>query len=45
MFSLLRYDGKRDGKEPEPQKERTPEHGTIQNQIAGNASKNFRGGD
>jgi hypothetical protein len=45
MFSLLRYDGKRDGKEPQRQKERTPEHGRIQNQIAENASKNFRGGD
>ena len=42
MFGLLRYDRKANGNKPERQKERTLEHGRIQNQIAANASKNFR---
>jgi len=42
MFALLRYDGKANGKEPQRRKERTPGHGRIQDQIAANASKNFR---
>jgi hypothetical protein len=42
MFGLLRYDGKANGKQPERQKERTLEHGRIQNQIAANASEFFR---
>jgi hypothetical protein len=42
MFGLLRYDRKANGKEPERQKERTLEHGRIQNQIAANANENFR---
>jgi hypothetical protein len=42
MFGLLRYDRKANGKGPERQKERTLEHGRIQNQIAANASKFFR---
>jgi hypothetical protein len=41
MFGLLRYDRKANGKEPERQKERTLEHGRIQNQIAANASEFF----
>jgi hypothetical protein len=41
-FGLLRYDRKANGKEPERQKERTLEHGRIQNQIAANASEFFR---
>jgi hypothetical protein len=41
MFGLLCYDRKANGKEPERQKERTLEHGRIQNQIAANASENF----
>jgi len=45
MFGLLRYDVKANGKEPERQKERTPEHARIQNQIAANASEIFRGRD
>ena len=39
MFGLLRYDRKANGKQPERRKERTFEHGRIQNQIAANASK------
>jgi hypothetical protein len=39
MFGLLRYDRKANDKKPERQKERTLEHGRIQNQIAANASK------
>jgi len=39
MFGLLRYDGKANGKTSERQKERTLEHGRIQNQIAVNASE------
>ena len=42
MFGLLRYDRKASDKEPERQKERTLEHGRIQNQIAANASEFFR---
>ena len=42
MFGLLRYDRKANGKETQRQKERTLEHGRIQNQIAANASEFFR---
>jgi hypothetical protein len=42
MFGLLCHDGKANGKTSERQKERTPKHGRIQNQIAANASENFR---
>jgi hypothetical protein len=41
MFGLLRYPGKANGEKPERRKERTLEHAGTQNQIPGNASKNF----
>ena len=41
MFGLLREDGKANGEKTERRKERTLEHAGTQNQIPGNASKNF----
>ena len=41
MFGVLREDGKANGEKPERRKERTLEHAGTQNQIPGNASKNF----